>query len=81
MQRFCRLGVTDSSGLRFYHTKQLRKYDAGVLTTGAMVVDFMLIPPRQTSWETTGVCTEECTQEVSVLMMINDSNRTNWLSN
>ncbi|KAL9960044.1 hypothetical protein ACROYT_G033439 [Oculina patagonica] len=56
-------GITDSSGLRFYHTKQLRKYDAGVITVGSMVVDFMLIPPRQKSWESTGVCTKECTQE------------------
>ncbi|XP_020615016.1 DBH-like monooxygenase protein 1 isoform X2 [Orbicella faveolata] len=56
-------GITDSSGLRFYHTKQLRKYDAGVLTVGAMVLDFMIIPPRQKSWETTGVCSKECTQE------------------
>lgn len=37
-----------------------------MLTVGSMVVDFMLIPPRQTSWETTGVCTKECTQEVAV---------------
>lgn len=56
-------GITDSSGLRFYHTKQLRKYDAGVMTVGAMILEFMMIPPRQKSWETTGICTKECTQE------------------
>jgi len=55
--------ITDSSGLRFYHTKQLRKYDAGVLTVGAMVLDFMIIPPRQRSWKSTGVCSKECTRE------------------
>ena len=65
-QYCCCLGIVDSSGLRFYHTKQLRKYDAGVMTVGAMVEDYMVIPPRQESWEATGVCLKECTQEVKI---------------
>lgn len=58
--------MIDSSGLRFYHTKQLRKYDAGVLQIGEAVTKYMLIPPKQTGWETDGFCTKECTQKVFV---------------
>ena len=33
----CRLGLIDSSGMRIYHTKQLREYDAGVLQVSTII--------------------------------------------
>ena len=56
--------MIDSSGLRFYYTKQLRKYDAGVLHVGAFVDYRLMIPPKETNWEINGFCSEECTREV-----------------
>ena len=60
----CRLGVIDSSGMRIYHTKQLREYDAGVLHVGASVDYYMAIPPRQRDWQTNGFCTKDCLMKV-----------------
>ncbi|KAL9974731.1 hypothetical protein ACROYT_G011810 [Oculina patagonica] len=51
-------GIIDSSGLRFYYTSQLRKYQAALLTVAALS---LVIPPNQDSWETDGYCVEECT--------------------
>ncbi|XP_015758353.1 PREDICTED: DBH-like monooxygenase protein 1 isoform X1 [Acropora digitifera] len=56
-------GMIDSSGLRFYYTKQLRKYDAGVLFVGAFVDYRLTIPPKETNWQINGFCSEECTRE------------------
>jgi len=56
-------GLIDSSGMRIYHTKQLRKYDAGVLLVGAGVDYTMLIPPRQRDWQTNGFCTKDCSMK------------------
>jgi len=56
-------GLKDSSGLRIYHTKQLRQYDAGVLAVGANVDGRMIIPPRQRDWQTNGFCTKDCTMK------------------
>ena len=56
--------MIDSSGLRFYYTKHLREYDAGVLQVGAFVDYRLMIPPNETSWEINGFCSEECTREV-----------------
>ena len=61
------LGMIDSSGLRFYYTKQLRKYDAGVLQVGSVVGYTLMIPPRETNWKINGFCSEECTSEVCLL--------------
>ena len=60
--------MIDSSGLRFYYTKQLRKYDAGVLHVGAFVDYRLMIPPKETNWEINGFCSEECTREVCNLL-------------
>ena len=54
----------DSSGLRIYHTKQLREYDAGVIEVGAGVDGNMLIPPRQKDFQINGFCTEDCSMKV-----------------
>ena len=60
-------GMIDSSGLRLYYTKRLRKYDAGMLYVGAAVDQSMMIPPKEKSWEFNGFCSEECTKEVCCL--------------
>lgn len=56
-------GLNDSSGLRFYHTKQLRQYDAGVLMVGEGVSRSMIIPPKQNAWQSDGFCLKECLKE------------------
>jgi len=56
-------GMIDSSGLRFHYTKQLRKYEAGVLFIGADVSNSLVIPPGQTGWEISGFCSADCTKE------------------
>jgi len=58
--------MIDSSGMRFYYTKQLRKYEAGMLFIGAAVTTSLMIPPNQVDWETTGFCSADCTREVCV---------------
>ena len=40
-------GIVDSSGIRFFLTKTLRKYDAGVIELGLEYTDKMAIPPQQ----------------------------------
>ena len=59
--------MIDSSGLRFYYTKQLRKYDAGLLQVGAFADSALMIPPNETNWEINGFCSEECTRKVCSL--------------
>ncbi|CAH3115490.1 unnamed protein product [Porites lobata] len=56
-------GLIDSSGLRFHYTKQLRKYESGVLLVGADVNRAMLIPPRQKNWKINSFCSSDCTQK------------------
>ncbi|XP_033208226.1 tyramine beta-hydroxylase isoform X2 [Belonocnema kinseyi] len=51
----------DSSGIKFFLTKTLRKYDAGVLELGLEYTDKMAIPPRQESFSLSGHCITECT--------------------
>lgn len=58
------LGIIDSSGIRFYYTPNLRKYDAGVLTVGSATTSWLMIPPQQKSWHTTGFCSKYCTEKV-----------------
>ena len=57
--------MTDSSGMRFYYTHQLRKYDAGVLEIGQATSPFMVIPEDQANWQVAGYCSENCTRGVS----------------
>lgn len=54
-------GAIDNSGMRFFYTSRLRKYDAGVLEVGLEYSDRMAIPPGQPNFELTGYCTPECT--------------------
>ncbi|XP_026175237.1 DBH-like monooxygenase protein 2 homolog isoform X2 [Mastacembelus armatus] len=51
-------GRTDSSGLRLHYTNRLRQYDAGILTTGVLMLSSLeyTIPPKTPSFHTYGVC-------------------------
>ncbi|OXA62477.1 Tyramine beta-hydroxylase [Folsomia candida] len=51
----------DSSGMEFWVTEKLRKYDAGVIELGLEYTDKMAIPPSQEGFLLTGICNEECT--------------------
>nr|XP_002129219.1 DBH-like monooxygenase protein 1 homolog [Ciona intestinalis] len=58
-------GIIDSSGLRIYHTSQVRQYDAGVLDVGHLVSPVtQLIPPNADSYLQYGECTSDCLTEV-----------------
>ncbi|XP_026113971.1 DBH-like monooxygenase protein 2 homolog [Carassius auratus] len=49
-------GRVDNSGLRFYHTSELRQHDAAVLGTGLAVTPGYAIPPKAKSFLTYGLC-------------------------
>ncbi|KAL5011858.1 hypothetical protein ScPMuIL_010409 [Solemya velum] len=55
-------GIIDSSGIRFYVTSQLRKYDAGIMELGLEYTDKMAIPPHQEKFLFEGFCIKECTE-------------------
>jgi len=57
-------GVVDSSGLRIFHTKNLRKYDAFSLFMGAVFDYGMLIPPGQKEVKVSGHCDPRCMSQV-----------------
>ncbi|KAK7085007.1 DBH-like monooxygenase protein 1 [Halocaridina rubra] len=57
-----RKGVVDSSGVRIFHTYDLRQYDAGILTLGHTVSPTHIIPPGQ-NWKTIAHCTDSCTEK------------------
>ena len=57
-------GVVDNSGLRLYYTKEARKYDAAVLTTGHNVDPLHIIAPGQSDWVSVGHCSTDCTSKV-----------------
>ncbi|XP_023665921.2 DBH-like monooxygenase protein 1 homolog [Paramormyrops kingsleyae] len=56
-------GVVDSSGLRFFYTPVLRRYDAGVIETGVWVSLYHMLPPGLPEFVSEGHCTKECLQE------------------
>lgn len=60
----CYLGIVDTSGFEIYYTKQLRENDIGVLSLGHLVFPSMMIPERQSHWNITGYCPQECTDRV-----------------
>lgn len=60
------LGQIDSSGIRFYVTSSLRKYDAGIMELGLEYTNKMAIPPGQAKFLLTGYCIKECTEVVSL---------------
>ncbi|XP_014216871.1 tyramine beta-hydroxylase [Copidosoma floridanum] len=56
-----RAGIADSSGVRFVFTRNLRRYDAGVVELGLEYTDKMAIPPGQEEFALSGHCIAECT--------------------
>ncbi|KAK3764734.1 hypothetical protein RRG08_042044 [Elysia crispata] len=50
----------DDSGLRLYLTRQLRKYDGGVMIVGVLIGPYQIIPPRESSFISTGLCDSSC---------------------
>ncbi|XP_014250928.1 dopamine beta-hydroxylase [Cimex lectularius] len=51
----------DNSGLRIFLTRNLRKYNAGVIELGLEYIDKMAIPPQQDEFTLSGYCIAECT--------------------
>ena len=62
LHSFISTGRKDNSGLRFYYTSNIRKYDAGVLGIGEASLPYFVIPPKQKTWMTVGYCPKECSQ-------------------
>ena len=59
-------GVVDSSGMRFFYTRNKPTYEAGSFAVGASVSPLSIIPPNQESFIIYGLCSMKCTDEVSV---------------
>ncbi|XP_076456030.1 tyramine beta-hydroxylase-like [Babylonia areolata] len=57
-----RADFTDSSGMRFFYTPNLRANSAATLTVGQM---FLEIPPLQPSVEVVGTCSSDCTRKIA----------------
>uniref|UniRef100_A0AAY4CW32 DOMON domain-containing protein n=1 Tax=Denticeps clupeoides TaxID=299321 RepID=A0AAY4CW32_9TELE len=56
-------GILDSSGLRFFYSSDLRRYDAGIIETGVWVSLYHMLPPGMQEYISEGHCTQECLQE------------------
>ena len=56
--------VSDDSGLVLYYTEDLRDHDVGVLYTGSLLSDFIVIPPAQEKFSLFGYCPGVCTEEL-----------------
>ncbi|XP_022247444.1 DBH-like monooxygenase protein 1 [Limulus polyphemus] len=56
--------VVDSSGLRLFYTKKLRKNDAVTLMAGANVGKTVIIPPGQQKYVVAGHCGHRCLEKV-----------------
>ncbi|KAG1652652.1 Tyramine beta-hydroxylase [Nymphon striatum] len=52
----------DSSGISFFYTQTLRKYDAGTMELGLEYTDKMAIPPGQNAFQLDSFCVAECTR-------------------
>lgn len=64
---FFLLDIVDSSGFIFTYTNTPRQYDAGILFFGHAIVPAMVIPPNAYNFTTIGLCTNGCTQTVSLI--------------
>jgi len=56
------LEITDSSGMKFWHTSTLREYDAGIFPFGQITSSVFVIPPQQPAYTMDAWCPSECTQ-------------------
>lgn len=55
-----RESFSDRSGFRIHYTKNLRRYDAGIMISGITISDTQLIPPRQKLFKNIGICGPSC---------------------
>jgi len=55
----------DSSGFRMFYTDTPREIDAGILLLGHRVIGHMIIPPRVERYVVRGICSSDCTNNVS----------------
>ncbi|KAG1652660.1 Dopamine beta-hydroxylase [Nymphon striatum] len=64
----------DSSGISFFYTQTLRKYDAGTMELGLEYTDKMAIPPGQNAFQLDSFCVAECTRINLATTMVNTIN-------
>ena len=62
------VGIRDSSGFQFFFENSPRLHNAGILTIGHEVNRFMIVPPMATNYGITGVCSAQCTSQVSTVL-------------
>ena len=58
-------GVVDNSGLRVFYTDRLREHDTGNVGIGLNAYKLHIIPPRQKAFRSVGVCSSNCTEQVT----------------
>lgn len=63
-------GIQDQSGIRFYYTTTLRKYDIGIMEVGTTYTSTMAIPPKQSEFPWHGLCPSVCTKKVMPMIPI-----------
>lgn len=51
----------DNSGLRLYYTKNLRKFEGGMMVSGVTPRSTQLVPPKQKQFTNLGICGKHCT--------------------
>ncbi|XP_038629962.1 DBH-like monooxygenase protein 2 homolog [Scyliorhinus canicula] len=49
-------GVVDNCGFKLHLTTNLRKFDVGIFWTGVQVAEFLVIPPKASSFKTYAYC-------------------------
>ena len=59
----------DSSGLKFYYTENLRKYDAYALTLGSTFDFRLIVPPNLNRIQTTAHCDPKCYEKVVIVCL------------
>eukprot|EP00808_Paulinella_micropora_P014370 g1770.t1 len=56
--------IWDSSGMRYYHTGNLRPLEGGSMFVGLTVDNLFQIPPRQQAFQADAWCTADCTNQL-----------------
>ena len=55
--------IIDNSGIKFYYTQKLRKYDLGLMLLGSQFNSLALqIPPKSNKYTFTSTCYPQCTE-------------------
>ena len=60
------LDLVDNSGLRMVYTKNLRRFDSGILEIGHATLTTLMVPPNAESFTITGECDASCVGRVGV---------------